>query len=166
MINYIEKGDGLHEAIKAAGHSLQQINGVWMSSNDDEVQAIIDSYDPIPDLQEKAKSRIIETANLAMKALEDEYPEFEKRTWPMQREDVINWRNSGYSAGAATPTIDAIALQRGQDRIEVLQRAEIKVNAYKDLSCKWAGERQRLDKLVEQSADINFLQSVTFTPPV
>jgi len=43
-INYIEKGYGLHQEISRQGHSLSEINGVWMSSNDDAVQAIIDNY--------------------------------------------------------------------------------------------------------------------------
>lgn len=51
MINYIEKGAGLHEAISKAGHSLREENGVLISSDDIAVQAIIDAYDPIPELQ-------------------------------------------------------------------------------------------------------------------
>ena len=43
-INYVEKGYGLHAAIQAAGHSLQQRSGAWVSDNDAAVQAIIDAY--------------------------------------------------------------------------------------------------------------------------
>jgi hypothetical protein len=43
-IAYSEKGIGLHNAIDAAGYALWCQNGVWMSSNDAAVQAIIDSY--------------------------------------------------------------------------------------------------------------------------
>lgn len=49
MIDYIEKGPGLHAAIRAAGHWLREENGVLVSSNDVAVQAIIDSYDPLPE---------------------------------------------------------------------------------------------------------------------
>ncbi len=48
-ISYTEKGAALHEAIRAAGHYLRQENGVWISSNDAAVQAIIDNFDPLPD---------------------------------------------------------------------------------------------------------------------
>jgi hypothetical protein len=49
-INYTEKGSGLHRAVTAAGHWLRQIDsGVWISSNDVAVQAIIDTYDSLPD---------------------------------------------------------------------------------------------------------------------
>lgn len=47
-INYVEKGFGLHEAVAAAGHALWQSDGVWLSSNDQAVQALIDAYDPLP----------------------------------------------------------------------------------------------------------------------
>lgn len=49
MIKYTEKGPKLHEAIRRAGHTLRERNGVWESSNDTAVQAIIDSFDPLPD---------------------------------------------------------------------------------------------------------------------
>jgi hypothetical protein len=44
MINYIEKGYGLHEEIERQGHTLAQIDGVWVSSDDKAVQSIIDNY--------------------------------------------------------------------------------------------------------------------------
>lgn len=47
MINYIEYGYKLHEVIAAAGHSLAQKNGIWISSDDAAVQAIIGAYDPL-----------------------------------------------------------------------------------------------------------------------
>lgn len=47
-INYTEKGEGQHAAIRAAGHWLEQRDGVWVSDDDVAVQAIMDSYDPLP----------------------------------------------------------------------------------------------------------------------
>ena len=49
MIAYTEKGPGLHSAIAAAGHWLAEQDGVWVSSDDVAVQAIIDSFDPLPE---------------------------------------------------------------------------------------------------------------------
>lgn len=47
-ITYTEKGAGLHAAVAAAGHTLWQLDGEWLSSDDAAVQAIIDAYDPLP----------------------------------------------------------------------------------------------------------------------
>lgn len=58
MIIYTEKGAKLHELIYDAGHTLTQVNGVWESSNDIAVQAIIDDYDPLPDAQTNAIAQI------------------------------------------------------------------------------------------------------------
>lgn len=44
MINYTEKGYGLHLAIAASGQSLTQIDGEWQASDEDAVQSIIDGY--------------------------------------------------------------------------------------------------------------------------
>jgi len=58
MINYIEKGKWLHDAITEAGYTLTQKGLTWESSNDVEVQAIIDTFDPLPFAREEAKKRV------------------------------------------------------------------------------------------------------------
>jgi hypothetical protein len=50
MINYIEKGEGLHLVIADAGYTLKQVDGTWVSDNDVEVQSIIDSYVETPEV--------------------------------------------------------------------------------------------------------------------
>ena len=61
-INYTEKGYGLHLAVAAAGHWLRRINTVWTSDNDSAVQAIINSYDPLPYSKQTANDEIKATA--------------------------------------------------------------------------------------------------------
>lgn len=63
MINYIEKGNGLHESLIAAGVSLEDKNGTWVSNNEALAQSIIDSYDPLPYERTQTKSRIIKEAS-------------------------------------------------------------------------------------------------------
>ena len=46
MINYIEKGFGLHEEVARQGYKLYQLDGVWVADNDEVVQSIIDNYEP------------------------------------------------------------------------------------------------------------------------
>jgi hypothetical protein len=47
-IIYIEKGIWLHQEIAVQGYSLVEADGVWQSSDDIAVQAIIDAFDPLP----------------------------------------------------------------------------------------------------------------------
>lgn len=60
-INYTEKGAGLHEAITAAGHWLAQVDGVWQSSDEVAVQAIIDGYT----LADACKCPIVQVKSIA-----------------------------------------------------------------------------------------------------
>lgn len=46
MINYIEKGFGLHEEVARQGYKLYQLDGVWVADNEEVVQSIIDNYEP------------------------------------------------------------------------------------------------------------------------
>lgn len=58
MINYTEKGLGLHEEIKKQGYRLWHEDGVTYSDNDTEVQIICDNYDPLPHSKKVARQRI------------------------------------------------------------------------------------------------------------
>jgi hypothetical protein len=54
MITYREKGKWLHKAIRDAGYSLEQVDGVWAADNPVEVQRIIDEFDQTPFLEKEA----------------------------------------------------------------------------------------------------------------
>jgi hypothetical protein len=62
MILYIEKGANLHKAISNAGYTLYKLDGSWVSSDDTAVQAIIDSYDPLPEAKADALQRVKEAS--------------------------------------------------------------------------------------------------------
>lgn len=62
MINYIEKGLWLHTAITTAGHNLIQRDGVWVSDNDQAVQTIIDTFEPLPFARSDALARVKQAA--------------------------------------------------------------------------------------------------------
>lgn len=69
-IRYIEKGPGLHHEIGRQEYNLERRDGVWVSDNDAAVQAIIDSYDPLPpyraekieEIKKEANRRILQIA--------------------------------------------------------------------------------------------------------
>lgn len=50
MINYIEKGIGLHEHLNSLGLGIMQIDGIWQSVNNashDDINAAIAAYHPV-----------------------------------------------------------------------------------------------------------------------
>ena len=68
-IIYTEKGSWLHDEIAAQGHSLINQDSVWISSDDVAVQAIIDTFDPLPFAKAEARSRIKTEAATKVAAL-------------------------------------------------------------------------------------------------
>lgn len=69
MIVYREKGIGLWKAIRAQGHDLFAKDGVYTSTNDVAVQAIIDSYDPLADQKADAVVGVKATALAKMQTI-------------------------------------------------------------------------------------------------
>ncbi len=163
MINYIEKGKGLHLAINAVGHSLQHrtVNRVstWHSTDDVAVQAIIDTYDPLSYERTQAKSRIVEQSQESMQLLEDSYPSFERQTFPQQRSEILAWEKDNTTK---TPTIDAIAVGRGRSREEHLTKVLEKSVEYHTLATTNAGERQRLEDVIDIETDFTIIQKINF----
>ena len=109
-INYIEKGQGLHAAIAAAGHWLRQVDRVWQSSDDASVQAIIDAY-----TLDQAKAERMRESLVIAKGLRDavvaDISSGEMASWPIKRDEALAYAASGNQADA--PLLSAEAQARG-----------------------------------------------------
>lgn len=142
MINYIEKGPGLHEAIAAAGYSLYELNGSWVCSNEAAVQKIIDEYDPRPELVEKIKQA-------ATQAIDTAYPLYKQLNLQADNSYAQN----------------AIAGLTGLAGDEVMQRAVSKVGLTDDPAALKAtrDQVQELD-LADIMADIPDRLALAFPP--
>jgi len=110
MINYIEKGRGLHLEIHQAGESLSQINGDWIASDDLAVQAIIDSYDPLPDAQAEATEKVNIAAGEARTRYVTAVPS-QDATYQMKLEDAKAFKLASYPEAnlSSYPFIDGEA---------------------------------------------------------
>ncbi|MEJ1385840.1 MAG: hypothetical protein RPV21_15935 [Candidatus Sedimenticola sp. (ex Thyasira tokunagai)] len=62
MIDYEEKGSWLYDVIHESGHSLVQMDGEWIASDEIAVQAIIDTFDPLPHAREEALALVKEAS--------------------------------------------------------------------------------------------------------
>jgi hypothetical protein len=109
MIRYTEKGAGLHAAIAAAGLLLREENGVWVSSDDAAVQAVIDGY-----TLDKAKATVSALVNDYAKTVFDKAvagtSAAEMAGWPILRAEAIAYNAN---AAASCPAMTAEAAQRG-----------------------------------------------------
>lgn len=123
MINYTEKGAGMHQTIYDAGYRLENIDGVWISDNDTAVQIIIDNYDPIPEYKAE---KIAELKQEAVDRANTKYSNINSFDDMLMIRDIVLSINAGsrtlttgiqfiadiYQAGsAASSVINAMTLE-------------------------------------------------------
>lgn len=94
-IVYKEHGYNLHREISNLGYSLIQIDGVWISSNDAEVQKIIDNYDPLPVAKKENVNLVNKAAGEARTRYVTDIP-FQEGAYQMKEVDVRQYKADGY----------------------------------------------------------------------
>lgn len=128
-------------------------------ASDLEAQTFCDDFDPTAFELKAAYKRFAITAQnyVDVVSKKDKYPEFEQKTWDMQREDVIAYVAN---PAAATPRLDKIALARGRDRLEHIQATMPKALGFVELSLSAAGARQGMEDKADAAAKINDWQAI------
>lgn len=159
MITYNSKRNYIMDEITKQGYSLMSINGEWVSSNDEGVQLIIDSFDELLPARAEAKARIVEQSQAYMQQIESEYPSFERATWSTQKAEIEAWEVDNTSS---TPLLDNISIAREMDRVTLLNRTLAKVQAYNIQAAYLAGTRQKLEDIIDESTDLDFISSINF----
>ena len=136
MINYIEKGDGLHAKIAKAGFMLREENGDWISSDDAAVQAIIDGYS-LTDAKAHKAAEITAFAKEQFDKAIAGISAGEMAGWPILRAEALAYTASGDEADC--PSI----VQEAADRGITVETLVAKVNAnaayFNGLRAKIAG---------------------------
>lgn len=107
MIKWTPKGEGLVKAIADAGHWVYVEDGVYITSDDDAVQAIIDSYPLSAQIDEKCAeveayaAKLLDAAAMGKSALQLAY------------EPIKKIEADALAKGGAAPTLAAEAAARG-----------------------------------------------------
>lgn len=96
-INYIEKSKFMHSFISEQGHTLQNLDGVWVSDNDDAVQAIIESFNPLPLLQKEYVDLVNKAAGETRVKYVTNVP-FQEAAYQMKEADTRRYKADGYPA--------------------------------------------------------------------
>lgn len=125
MINYIEKGSGLHRAIEESGEWLHQVDNVWVASNEAAVQALIDGY-TLDQAKQACCAEVIALATAKFNRAIESYSKGELARWPALQSEA-----DAYSAdpAASVPRLTSEAQYRGVT-VEALV-AKVKANATK-----------------------------------
>jgi hypothetical protein len=159
MIEFNDKYEYVTNEIARRGFSLYRVNNEWCADNEAAVVVIIETYDPVPDARKDALARINSQSQEYIQDILDEYPEFERLTWPSQKADAEAWAKD---KTAETKTLDIIAVSREEDREELIQKTLEKVDQYNNFAAMLAGKRQKLEKEIMASTDMDFICTVNF----
>lgn len=136
MINYTEKGAGLHEAIARAGYALRNENGGWISSDDTAVQAIIDGY-----TLDDAKAYRAAQVSAHAKTMRDKVIMMisagEMASWPIKLAEAAKYAQTGQSSDA--PMLASEAQARGIELAALVQKVGGNATTFASLESAIAG---------------------------
>lgn len=148
MINYIEKGFGLHQHLANNACYLEQNqDGSWVSNLSDEAtNGLIQSYNPW--VKEKAnKFAEIDIAfQKTIDGLTAGWPEGEIKTWAKQETEAIALQSN---PAAITPFLTMIAAQRGITVPDLASRVLRDSTAFSNASAYYVGLRHKARQLVQ-----------------
>lgn len=159
MINYIEKGYRLHEALNDANLRITDRDGVWQSEKDHSVinQFIID-FDEVAAIKLELKSDLVaDSQEYVNESILRHYPKFEVDTWQNQLNDAYAFLSDN---SANTPTLDRLAEKRGKTREFIANRIIAKYDQFTVFSGNQAGERQRIEDLIDDAETVEALNAI------
>lgn len=133
-INYTEKGAGLHEAIVAAGHWIEQRDGAWISSDDAAVQAIIDGY-TLDQAKAVKQGEIMAHAKTLRDKVVSSISAGEMASWPIKLAEA-----RAFAQGSTdTPMLAAEAAIRGITVLELVQKVGGNATGFSALEAQIGG---------------------------
>jgi hypothetical protein len=159
MITYVEKGAGLHDAIRAAGYILALTGDGWVSDDDTAVQAIIDAY-----TLDQAKAFQCAQIEAKSKSVFDRaissYSRGEMSRWPILRAEALAYRDS---VAAAAPSIESEAAVRGCTVSELVDKILANADAFNMLAAQIAGTSGRHRDAIRALASFDDVATYDFS---
>jgi hypothetical protein len=138
MINYIEKGIGMHEALSMAGMHIYELDGEWASkAPHEDVNAFIGAYQQDP---REALTAINQRFVELMASVREGVPDDEVLSWSKQEAEA--------RAGGGPLTI-ALSSLRGVPLEFLLSKIIEKADTYATYSGQVIGMRQALEDRVD-----------------
>lgn len=136
MIDYTDKGPGLTARIQRAGHVLREENGVFVSSDDALVQAIIDGY-----TLDDAKAYRCDEVSAWAKRLRDKVINSisagEMASWPIKLSEAAKFAATGKDSDA--PMLTAEATARGISTAALVQKVGGNATVFAGLEAEIGG---------------------------
>ena len=102
---------------------------------------------------EEINTTYTEKANLAKVGT----PEDEVLTWDIQKLEAEAYQ---ISASNPTPSIDILAINRGMDRVELINKILVKVETYKQYIFALTGKRQKYEEEIAKATSFEELMEI------
>lgn len=146
MINYIEKGYGLHKYLADLQYYLEEQDGVWICNKpDEEVNALIASYNPWPSEKAAKLVEINEWLENQIELVLKDIPKVEQNSWHKQVSEARGLQPLSMLLG--------IAARRGITVDLLIDKVLEKEKAFSDYYSLMQGERDRVETLVKAFPD-------------
>ena len=153
VIQYVEKGAGLHDRVAAAGYRLWQRDGVWVADDDAAVQGIIDGY-TLDDCRAEVIARIDSHAAALRNTIVGSVSPAEMASWSIKRGEAQAWIAAGDAAtDAIAPMLSMEASARGVSTAVAVQKCAAKAQALSALEALISGNAGRHGDAVRELND-------------
>lgn len=129
----------------------QAYNGVWYLSG----------YAPAYPIDMAKKEKLAEINNkyeVATSALVSTYPDIELLTFDKQESEARAWKADN---SAGTPFLDGLALARGIDKAELVDRVIIKAESFQTAVATLTGLRQRYEDQLSMATTVEEISVIT-----
>ncbi len=151
MINYTEKGYGIHKWLADHGAFIREVDGVLVSNlPDDQINQLIADYNPWPSEKATKFAEIDAEFEAAVASLTAGWPQHEIQTWNKQEAEA---RALAANPEAPTPMLSTIAITRGLTVAELAQRVIRDADAFTAASAHFVGLRHKARQLVQALPD-------------
>lgn len=149
MINYQEKGIGMFEYLATAGVDLYQLNGAWTytgTQTEEEVNQLIDSYNPWPALKAKKLAEINSAFAAAVDELVAGSTSDERNSWAIQEREAVGWSADDTYP---TPALTVLSQSRGIPFEILVEKVLAKAALYKQYYFALQGMRDRAEDVLK-----------------
>ena len=138
--------------------SIFRIDGLQLTTSDEAaIQAIIDSYDPLPKAKADAKARLVEQFNAVMSDIENAYPEAVKRTFDRQESEAREYVANNAVIGS---TLQRLATKRGITVDDLATKIITKADALRVLVDDLNGDMQALEDQIESETNWQTVEQI------
>lgn len=148
MIQYIEKGYGLHQMLAAQGIELRNVDGVWIANApDDQINQLIADYNPWPSEKQNKLVEITESFKTETDNLIADIPQVERDSWFVQRSEALSYPNG------PTPYLEILAAGRGISLETLVEKVRVKAHMYSTAYFTLQARKDYLEDLIKTFPD-------------